>query len=161
VPDEPVHKVKATLIAEGAGILNWMIAGCLEWLGDRRVPVPEMEELALTDFWAQSSPLGEWLDDECDLTDRAAETGSGELLKAFKAWMERNDVEEEQVKKWTATRFGKDLSQRQIISRKTRGNKVRVGIRLRGANPLLEQGAAPASAADDAFGDELDPFGAP
>jgi putative DNA primase/helicase len=31
----------------GSGILNWLIAGCLDWLGDRRVPVPQRELEAL------------------------------------------------------------------------------------------------------------------
>lgn len=144
---EPPAQLRARLLQEKSGILNWMIEGCLDWLGDRRVPMPAREVAALADFWAQSSSLGEWIDDRCDLSDPAAETGSTLLLQDFKAWMERNDIEEEARKKWNATKFGRDLSQRQIIGKKDgRGNKVRLGIRLRGADPLLgpEQGAPPA-----------------
>ena len=130
--------LRTRLWSEESGVLNWLIGGCLEWLGDRRVPVPEREVEALADFWATGNPLGEWLDEECDLTDRDAVTGSGVLLKAFKAWMERNEVEEEAVKRWNPTKFGRDLAQRQIIGVKDRnGNKVRRGIRLKGGDGLL------------------------
>lgn len=124
--------LRARLWSEAPGILNWLIAGCLEWLGDRRVPVPEREREALADFWATGNPLGEWLDEEADLTDRDALTGSSELWDAFKHWMERNDIEEEARGKWNTTRFGRELTQRQVVGFKDgRGNRMRKGIRLR------------------------------
>lgn len=144
---ESPEAIRARLWSEESGVLNWLIAGCIEWLGDRRVPVPEREAEALSDFWATGNPLGEWLDEECDLSDREAVTGSTPLLNAFKAWMARNEIEEEVVKRWNPTKFGKELSQRQIISGKDgRGNKIRRGVRLRGADPLLggTQAASPA-----------------
>ncbi|MCT2398514.1 DNA primase family protein [Novosphingobium mangrovi (ex Huang et al. 2023)] len=140
---EPPAELHARLMTEASGILNWMIAGCLEWLGDRRVPMPEREAEALVSFWAQGNPLGEWLGEECDLSDRDATTGSTVLWEAFKTWMERSELEEEQRKKWNTTRFGRELNDRQIIGTKDRrGLKIRRGIRLRAADPLLanEQG---------------------
>jgi putative DNA primase/helicase len=159
---EAPAQLRERLWSESSGVLNWLIAGCLDWLGDRRVPVPEREEEALADFWATGNPFGEWLDEECDLTDRDAETGSTILFTAYKSWMERNEIEEEVVKKWNSTRFGRELGQRQIVGKKDRrGNKVRRGIRLRASDPLLrgnDGGAAdrpaspPPKAADDDFG---------
>lgn len=135
--EEPPAILHARLMTEASGVLNWLIAGCLEWLGDRRVPVPERESEALVDFWATGNPMGEWLDEECDLRDRDAETGSKPLYEAFKAWMERNEIEEDTIKKWNPTRFGRELGQRQLVGKKDRrGNKVRRGIKLRGADPL-------------------------
>lgn len=142
---ESPASLRERLWAEESGILNWLIAGCLEWLGDRRVPVPERESEALADFWATGNPLGEWLEEECDLTDRDAETGSTLLWNAFKGWMERNEIEEDARKKWNQTRFGRELGQRQVVGKKDRrGNKVRRGIKLRGGAPLLgeEDGAS-------------------
>jgi putative DNA primase/helicase len=135
--------LRERLWSEQSGILNWLIAGCLEWLADRKVPVPERESEALADFWATGNPLGEWLEEECDLTERDAETGSTLLWEAFKAWMERNEVEEDARKKWNPTRFGRELGQRQVVGKKDRhGYKVRRGIKLRGAVPLLGDGPA-------------------
>lgn len=164
----------ARLWSEASGVLNWLIEGCLDWLGDRRVPVPEREREALADFWATGNPLGEWIDERCDLTQRDALTGSSLLWDDFKQWMEHNDIEEEARGKWNTTRFGRELSQRQVVGFKDgRGNRMRKGIRLR-AEGLLggagapqspdgqpspappSNGAAPGPAVDD-FGD--DPFG--
>jgi len=140
---EPPAELHARLIAEASGILNWLIEGALEWLADRRVPVPERETEALADFWTTGNPLGEWLDEECDLTDRDAETGSKVLFDAFKAWMARNEVEEDTQKKWNATKFGRELGQRQIVGKKnSAGYKVRRGIKLRTADPLLNSAPA-------------------
>lgn len=134
---EPPAQLFVRLTSELSGILNWMIEGCLEWLGDRRVPVPQIEAEQLADFWASSSPLGEWLAERCETGDRDAQTPSKVLLDDFRAWMERNDIDEDARKKWTPTKFGRDLSQRTFIGKKDRrGNKVRVGIRLRSADAI-------------------------
>lgn len=131
---EPADRLRRRLLAEKSGILNWMIGGCLEWLGDRRVPVPDVEKVATADFWAQASPLGEWLDDQCDLSDRSAMTGTSVLHQDFKDWCQRNDIDPE---RWTMTKFGRELTQRQLIGTKdARGTRVRKGIRLKSAMPL-------------------------
>jgi putative DNA primase/helicase len=150
--EEPPAILHARLMTEASGILNWLIAGCLEWLGDRKVPVPERESEALADFWATGNPLGEWLAEECDLSDRDAETGATVLHQSFKDWMDRNEIEEDTKKNWTQTKFGRELGQRQIIGKKDRrGNIVRRGIKLRAADPLLQQGqGGPAGRPDDA-----------
>ncbi|EJL25593.1 phage/plasmid primase, P4 family [Novosphingobium sp. AP12] len=135
---EPPAQLFKRLTSELSGIFNWLIAGCLDWLGDRRVPVPQIEAEQLADFWASSSPLGEWISERCETGDREVHTPSKVLLDDFREWMERNDLDEEQRKKWTPTKFGRDLSQRTHISKKDgRGNKVRVGIRLRIAGDLI------------------------
>ncbi len=143
---EAPAELHARLMTEASGILNWMIGGCLEWLGDRRVPMPERETEALADFWTTGNPLGEWLAEECDLSDRDVTTGATPLWEAFKAWMERAEVEEEARKKWTVTRFGKELTNRQIVGTKDRrGIRIRRGIRLRSADPLLARDNPPSA----------------
>lgn len=155
---EPPEQLRQRLLREIDGILNWMIAGALDWLGDRRVPVPEAEAEALVDFWAQSSPFGNWLDEECDLTDRDAITSSKALRESFLDWCDRNEVDQSIKDRWNATRFGKELSQRQILGTKDgRGYKVRKGIKLLAADPLgvdgangVEQGPSPQAAQSSA-----------
>lgn len=130
--------LRERLWSEEAGVLNWLIDGCLHWLDERKVPVPERESEALADYWSTGNPLGEWLEAECDLRDRDAETGSTALFTAFKDWMARNEIEEDVVKKWNATRFGRELGQRQVVGKKDRrGLKVRRGIKLLSADPLM------------------------
>lgn len=147
---EPPEQLRQRLMTEKSGILNWMIGGCLDWLGDRRVPVPEVEAEARDSFWAASSPLSEWIGEECDLSDKEALTGSKELWEAFKRWLERNEID---AGNWNTTKFGRELNQKQLIGKKDRrGHKVRKGISLRAADPLLAGGggeAAPAGAGAD------------
>lgn len=131
VADEPVHKVKARLIAEGSGILNWMIAGALEWLADGTVPEPEMSRRASASFWATSSALGEWIETCCDLTDPDARSEATPLYQAFRQFcVERGDKEEHIMKQTT---FGLRLNDAQIysVANHATGKKDRVGIRLK------------------------------
>ncbi len=136
VPDEPVHKVKARLIAEGPGILNWMIAGCLEWLEEGTIPEPEMARRASASFWATSSALGEWIETCCDLTDPDAREPATALYDHFRQFcLDRGDKEEFIMKQ---TKWGLELNNAQIYSvpNHVTGKKERVGIRLK------QQGAA-------------------
>jgi putative DNA primase/helicase len=64
---------------EEAGILNWLIAGALEWLTTRKIPQPQAMAEVLSDFWADSSPLLEWMGEWCDTSDPNAKTPAKEL----------------------------------------------------------------------------------
>ncbi|MBB3991321.1 DNA primase family protein [Croceicoccus naphthovorans] len=166
---EAPERLRKRLMTEKAGILNWMIAGCLDWLADRRIPVPQVMAEALENFWAESSPLAEWLEERCDQSDKEAETGATVLWKDFKAWLEKNEISTDN---WNTTKFGKQLTQRQIQGKKDgRGYKVRKGIKLRDDVPLLGEeaddaprGARPPVRDDDrgaggGFGDGDDGLG--
>jgi putative DNA primase/helicase len=131
VPDEPVHLVKAKLIAEGPGILNWMIAGAVAWLNDGTVPEPELAKRASASFWATSSALGEWIEACCDLSDPEARSAATPLYQHFKQFcIDRGDKEDRII---SQTRFGNDLNNAQIYSipNHVTGKKERVGIRLK------------------------------
>ena len=150
VPDMPVHLVKAALIAEGSGILNWMIQGCIDWLIERNVPEPEMAQRASASFWATSSALGEWIESCCDLTDPDAREEATPLYNAFRQFcVERGDKEDHIMKQTT---FGLRLNDAQIYSvpNHATGKKDRVGIRLK------RGGDAVSSTFDDG---DIDPFG--
>ena len=131
VPDEPVHVVKARLLGEASGILNWMILGALEWLNEGTIPEPELSRRASASFWATSSALGEWIESACDLTDPDAREEATPLYQAFRAFcLERGDKEEHVMKQTT---FGLRLNDAQIYSvpNHATGKKERVGIRLK------------------------------
>jgi putative DNA primase/helicase len=131
VADEPVHKVKERLLAEGSGILNWMIAGCLEWLAEGTVPEPEMARRASASFWATSSALGEWIEACCDLTDPDASEPATALYQHFRQFcIDRGDKEDKII---SQTTFGLRLNDAQIYSEANHatGKKERRGIRLK------------------------------
>lgn len=163
VPDEPVHKVKARLIAESSGILNWMIAGTLEWLAEGTIPEPELSKRASASFWATSSALGEWIEQHCDLSDPEAREEATPLYEHFKKFcVDRGDKEERILK---MTGWGLRLNDAQIysVANHSTGKKERVGIRLKRpgewSDEALEraadgQGGPAAPVADD---DDLPP----
>lgn len=145
---EPPAQLIARLLTERAGILNWLIGGCLDWLELRKVPRSARMTAAVISARSGSSPIEEWLAEECDRTDKTHREGATVLYNAFKAWCERNAVEKVPSQK----SFGTGLNDRQIyVEKDGRGNKVRVGVRLRGRDPLLEggDGEGPAASASE------------
>ncbi|GAA4220237.1 hypothetical protein GCM10022253_23920 [Sphingomonas endophytica] len=143
----PIDIVLAKLRAEKPGILNWMIAGALQWLSTRVVPQPTAMAAVLADFWADSSPLLEWMSEWCDTTDPDAQTPATALYNNFKAWCEARGDE----KIMTATAFGRALRDKQHAAVKdSKGNRWRKGIKLRqhGQFGLVTAAAAPAPPAE-------------
>lgn len=143
VPDEPVHLVKERLLAEGSGVLNWMIEGCLEWLAEGTIPEPEMAKRATASFWSASSALGEWIERCCDITDPEARTEATALYNHFRQFcIDRGDKEDHILKQ---TSFGLRLNEAQIYSvpNHSTGKKERVGIRLKHPSELMGGGSTP------------------
>lgn len=154
VPDEPVHLVKARLLAESSGILNWMIEGALDWLREGTVPEPESSRRASASFWATSSALGEFIETCCDLTDPDAREEATPLYQAFKQFcLDRGDKEDRIM---SQTRFGTELNNAQIYAEANHrtNKKERVGIRLKSAAER-EHAASDSAAGGAAGGDWL------
>ena len=136
-----IDLVLARLEAEKSGILNWLIEGALAWLTTRRVPQPSAMTAVLSDFWADSSPLLEWMAEWCDTSDPQALSLSSELYNHFKNWCEENGQE----KVMSSTAFGVALRDKQYGSAKDgRGKRMRRGIQLR----MRGMFTAPAAAAE-------------
>jgi putative DNA primase/helicase len=150
----PIDEALEALRAERSGILNWMIEGAIGWLTTRTIPQPAAMIAVLSDFWADSSPLLEWLAERCDTSDATASEPAKDLYDDFKAWFEAA-VPDGQV--MTSTRFGTSLRDKQFSVFKDRhGNRHRRGIRLMNAaerDGLLAR-AASSSAAEPTRGVE-------
>lgn len=140
-------RIQERLVAEGPGILNWAIAGMLEWLEAGQLEPPQAVLDAVEDYRRAANPFGEWFHERLDTRDSRSETSSADLYADYKDWCERNDVGDRDV--MTSTAFGRALGDRQILKKKDpRGRIVRKGARLRpleGSAPLAER-AAPAAA---------------
>lgn len=135
----PLDIVLQKLAAESAGILNWMIDGALKWLTTRKIPQPAAMAEVLADFWADSSPLLEWMSEWCDTDDPKARTLSKELWSHFKGWCEERGIES-----GSETKFGSTLRDKQFPGKKdARGIRFREGITLRTQG--LFNAAAPAA----------------
>lgn len=163
VEDEPVDVVKKRLTGELSGILNWMIAGAIDWLGERVIPQPAASAAATDSFWEVSSALGEFMEQCCDVTDPAARTEATTLYQAFRQFcLDRGDKEDRIM---TQTTFGRALGDAQIyVVRLPSGKKARAGIRLRKDGDLADAAAAsdwPNGDGGDWQPGDPDPFGAP
>ena len=76
------------LRAEGAGILNWAIEGCLAWQLEGLEP-PAAVQQATKGYREESDVLMPFLDD-CCLIDSGAFIESSKLWIAYMKWTERN-----------------------------------------------------------------------
>lgn len=146
----PPDVVLYRLAQEKPGILNWLIEGACEWLATRKIPQPSAMNEVLADFWADSSPLLDWMGEWCDTSDPNAKESAKALYDNFKAWCEARGVDPIM----TPTAFGRALRDKQhAVVKDSRGTRWRKGISLRarglfGADDAPEAAsAAPVAAA--------------
>jgi len=142
----PIDVVLMKLASERSGILNWLIAGAIDWLTTRKILQPKAMTEVLADFWADSSPLLEWIAEWCDTGDPAAKTLAKSLYSHFKNWCEERGIEKERV--MSSTKFGSELRNKQFMPWKdSQGQRYRLGIALRLQGMFT---APPAAPQDDA-----------
>lgn len=138
-PDEVLRRLKE----EKSGILNWLIDGALEWLTTRSIPQPSAMSDALADFWADSSPLLDWMAEWCDTSDKVAMEPAKRLHDHFKQWCEDAGIEHV----LNPTAFGRALRDKHHgVYKDGRGTRWRKGIRLREQPHYGHRSAPPAAA---------------
>jgi putative DNA primase/helicase len=118
------------LRAELPGILNWAIAGCLDWqrygLG-----VPQVIRDATEEYRAEQDVLARFIEDKC-VVDPQAWVLSSTLYAVYLAWCKSSG--EEQM---SHAGFGKRLNEKGFCTgRRSSGDKTRVGIRLLGGDEI-------------------------
>lgn len=94
-----------TLKSEQAGILAWLVRGCLEWQKDGLNP-PEKILAATQSYREEEDTTGMWISDEC-LLKPDLETRGGILYKSYTEWCKRNGVMPMSI-----TSFGKTMKRR-------------------------------------------------
>lgn len=122
------HMLADKLRAEGPGILQWAIEGCLDWQRDG-LPTPARVMAATEDYLEQQDSFGLWLE-ECTVRIRG-HTRRGHLYESFKAWAERSGEYAIPQKRWVAT-----LTQRGFECGERGGYPVVLGLGIKDtANP--------------------------
>ena len=81
-----VEKLKA----EAAGILRWMVDGCLEWQRDGLAPPPAIVE-ATEAYLDEEDEFKRWVDECCDV-DPSQWTSFRDLFDVWKVWTEASGV---------------------------------------------------------------------
>jgi putative DNA primase/helicase len=137
--------IKAEMLAECSGILNWMIGGALAWLATRDLRESSRAVEVRESYRNSSDPFGEWYRARCVVGDpEHLRAGISELHEDFSRYCrDEIGIDEEKIPKVRA--FGTQLDERQHRSRKSNGVKVRLGIRLKTEAELVGDGAAKAA----------------
>jgi P4 family phage/plasmid primase-like protien len=117
-------KLPAKLAAELPGILNWAIAGCLDWQ-KHGLGVPQAVTDATEEYRADQDVFGDFLTERC-VKDPQARELAGNLWAAWKSWCESNGEKE-----GTQKSFGLRLGERGFEQKRTNTGRFWRGIRLR------------------------------
>jgi len=117
---------------EGAGILNWLLAGWQRYQADRRFNEPEAVRMATSNYRSDSDALGEWIAENC-LVEAGAVATANELFERYQAT----------GGKWSKTAFGTAMAERFEKEKPTSGEyRFRViyhGIRLLSESEKTQQ----------------------
>ncbi len=124
----PRAVVEAELLAEGPGILNWLIEGYIAWRADGLRP-PAAVDAATSEYRSESDSVRAWVDDAC-VVEASAESPASDLFVAYRDWCRRAGD-----RAVSQTKFGRTLGkmghgQDRPKSGPNRDRTVRIGLRL-------------------------------
>ncbi len=111
----------AKLAAESAGILAWMVRGCLEWQRDG-LRVPETVKTATREYRHTQDHVGRFLAEACISADHATVTART-LRTGYEAW-----CTEQGETPWKAQALGRELTSRGYDSAEVGHNKTRTWL---------------------------------
>lgn len=112
------------LRAEWPAIFRWMIDGCLAWRSEDLKPPPAVRT-ATEDYLDHASGLTTWIEDACE-RDTEARTPRTTLYENWSRWAADNGE-----RALSARSFYQQLHDQGFIGRKSRGERVIEGLRLR------------------------------
>ena len=131
-PALPDPELSEKLKAEWAGILRWMINGCLEWQR-AGLGAPASVAAATDDYFESQDFFGRWIEDRCNLGWGLKSTPAA-LLRSFEDWCREN--REEMV---DSRRLRGALEKTQgVYYLKTDGIRLVCGIELKGTTAANE-----------------------
>ena len=84
-PDNVDRLLGEKLQAEYGGILAWAIEGCKMWLAEGLAP-PQAVLQRTQDYKDEEDPIGQFIEDVCDLSDRHVITAKADLYDAWRRW---------------------------------------------------------------------------
>lgn len=126
-PSERDLLMRDKLRMEAAGILSWLVSGCLEWQSVGLGTAEAIEEATL-DYRSEMDVLGSFIEECCE-TDKDATVSAGDVYKAYHAWTENGG--EYTI---SQTKFGRKMDERGYVKcQSSTGTRLYQGIRLRDA----------------------------
>lgn len=122
--EEQDPHLKEALIAEGPGILQWAIQGCLDWQRDG-LGEPESVRQATAAYRSEMDVIGAFLGDRCEL-GRALSVTAKDLYAAYTKW-----CDETGEKPLTQTAIGRRLTERGLDQARDMSSRMWIGISLK------------------------------
>ncbi len=132
--EEEDKNLGTKLLAETSGILNWLIAGCLEWQKRGLDPVPASVIAATEAYKTENNPLAEFIADVCVISPNT-ETKASTLYKSYTSWAVDQGIREKE--KLTSTAFGLRMSSQYDKKNKKDGTYYQgIGLKSGGCGGL-------------------------
>ena len=104
----------------------WAQVAAMHAAGERHwLDAEEEERLRSSNAEFRVDPVGEWLDDCCEIVSDAKETPHKQLYDSYKAWCESHGN-----KPMTSSRLSSELDRRGFVGRRTAKGVLRAGVRL-------------------------------
>lgn len=122
-----INGLEDILMAERAGILNWMLAGLARWR-DRKLSegLPEVLEEARREYKEDMDIVGKWLEEYVEKVDgEKEEINSTELFTHYQESVKRMGHMPKNQRNW-----GMEMKARGFKTRKSNGRYLYVGVRL-------------------------------
>jgi putative DNA primase/helicase len=113
--------IDAKLAIEYSGILNWALEGCRKWQAEGLVQPLSVANYT-KEYKTDMDVIGQFIDERCILGVGVGCVASV-LYQAYKFWAVANGFSVA-----NGTRFGRNLTERKFAVRRTRDNRVRLGI---------------------------------
>ncbi len=128
-------KLPEKLRADGAGVLNWVLAGLREWKKQGLNP-PSSVKAAVAAYQTDMDILGEWMDEHVTQSP-GTKTDTADLYRAYTKWAQDSGWKSPM----TRPVFGRRLAERGILLGKTSGGcKCAIGICLNAAGQFAATG---------------------
>jgi len=112
------------LLTEASGILNWCVAGAIEWQ-EKRLAAPDEVKRATEEYRAEEDTLAPFFEECCE-TDADAWTPFRDLYRAYTDWAKRAGEE----KPWSKRAFAAALDERGFECDRENKARPRRGIRV-------------------------------
>lgn len=106
--DNPDLELKAALQAEGAGILQWMVDGCIAW-NEERLNAPNSVEVATGEYFEGEDAIGLWIEQRCRLGPQSY-ARSGDLFRSWSKWAKASGEEVGSQKRFSQALISRDFS---------------------------------------------------
>jgi putative DNA primase/helicase len=122
------QRLRDKLRREVPGILNWALAGCLDWQKNGMREPPSVSA-ATESYREESDPLAQFIEDRC-VVGEGYWTTSASAFRAYQAWATEQGMSEREGSRLTVTRFGRLMGERFQRARGHGGERGYRGVGL-------------------------------